>query len=471
MPHTPGTIVLINPKLEMSSMAVEFVAVDRDTPALFPPSVQEYVPEKHLARFVVEIVDQLDLSHLVAAYCGTGSKPYHPAMLVALLFYGYATGVFSSRKLAQASYDSIAFRFICANTHPDHRTIADFRKRFLGELEALFVEILLIAQAMGVLKLGTVSLDGTKIEANASKHKALSWEHANRIEAQLKEEVAELMRLAEQADSKALPEQMDIPLELERREQRLEVIAAAKEEIAARAQERFEREQAEYERKRAKREAYENETGKKPRGQEPKAPTPGARAKDQVNLTDEESRIMPTASGGFEQTYNAQAGVDIATHLIVEEHVTQHTNDKQEVAPAVERLGSLPEQLGEVAVLLADTGYHSEANIESCQAVGIEPLIPPNRDGHNLPLAERFADDPAPPKHPGPVQAMEHRLRTKAGRALYAKRKSTVETVFGIIKHVQGFRQFLLRGLHAVQGEWALVCIGWNLKRLFALNG
>jgi transposase/IS5 family transposase len=452
-------------------MPAEFILIDRDTPQLFPASVQDYLPEKHLARFVVEIVDQLDLKRLVGAYRGTGSAAYHPAMLVSLLFYGYATGVFSSRKLAQATYDSIAFRFICANSHPDHRTIADFRKRFLGELEALFVEILLIGQAMGLVKLGTVSLDGTKIKANASKHKALSWAHANRLEEQLKGEVAELMRLAEQADNHALPEQMDIPLELERREQRLEVIAAAKAEIAARAQERFEREQGEYEEKQAKREAHEKKTGKKPSGKGPKPPPPGPRAKDQVNLTDAESRIMPTSSGGFEQGYNAQAGVDIDTHLIVEEHVTQHTNDKQEVAPALENLAALPEELGEVEALLADTGYHSEANVERCDNAEIEPLIPAKREGHNPPLAERFADDPAPPSDPSPVQAMAHRLRTQAGKALYAKRKSTVETVFGIIKHVMGFRQFLLRGLRAVQGEWALVCIGWNLRRLFVLKG
>ena len=452
-------------------MPAEFILIDRDTPQLFPASVQDYLPEKHLARFVVEIVDQLDLKLLVGAYRGTGSAAYHPAMLVALLFYGYATGVFSSRKLAQATYDSIACRFICANSHPDHRTIADFRKRFLGELEALFVEILLIGQAMGLVKLGTVSLDGTKIKANASKHKALSWAHANRLEGQLKGEVAELMRLAEQADNQALPEQMDIPLELERREQRLEVIAAAKAEIAARAQERFEREQGEYEEKQAKREAHEKQTGKKPSGKGPKPPPPGPRAKDQVNLTDAESRIMPTSSGGFEQGYNAQAGVDIDTHLIVEEHVTQHTNDKQEVAPALENLAALPEELGEVEALLADTGYHSEANVQRCDNAEIEPLIPAKREGHNPPLAERFADDPAPPSDPSPVQAMAHRLRTQAGKALYAKRKSTVETVFGIIKHVMGFRQFLLRGLRAVQGEWALVCIGWNLRRLFVLKG
>jgi transposase/IS5 family transposase len=452
-------------------MPAEFILIDRDTPQLFPASVQDYLPEKHLARFVVEIVDQLDLKLLVGAYRGTGSAAYHPAMLVSLLFYGYATGVFSSRKLAQATYDSIAFRFICANSHPDHRTIADFRKRFLGELEALFVEILLIGQAMGLVKLGTVSLDGTKIKANASKHKALSWAHANRLEEQLKGEAAELMRLAEQADNHALPEQMDIPLELERREQRLEVIAAAKAEIAARAQERFEREQGEYEEKQAKREAHEKKTGKKPSGKGPKPPPPGPRAKDQVNLTDAESRIMPTSSGGFEQGYNAQAGVDIDTHLIVEEHVTQHTNDKQEVAPALENLAALPEELGEVEALLADTGYHSEANVQRCDNAEIEPLIPAKREGHNPPLAERFADDPAPPSDPSPVQAMAHRLRTQAGKALYAKRKSTVETVFGIIKHVMGFRQFLLRGLRAVQGEWALVCIGWNLRRLFVLKG
>jgi len=451
-------------------MAVDFILVDRDTPDWFPASVQEYLPEEHLARFVVEIVEQLDLSHLVSAYAGTGSKPYHPEMLVALIFYGYATGVFSSRKLALATHDSIAFRYICANTHPDHRTIADFRKRFLNELKALFTEILLIAQVMGLVKLGTVSLDGTKIKANASKHKALSWEHANRLEAQLKGEVDELMRLAEQADQQPLPEQLDIPLELERREQRLAVIAAAKEEISARAQARFEAEQAEYERKLADREARAQRSGRNPGGKPPQAPEPGPQAKDQVNLTDEQSRIMPAAGGGFEQAYNAQAGVDIDTHLIVEQHVTDHTNDKLEIAPALERLNALPEALGHVEVLLADTGYHSRANVEQCEAAGIEPLIPERRQRHNPPLTERFADDPAAPSDPSPTEAMAHRLQTRDGKARYAKRKSTVETVFGIIKHVQGFRQCLLRGLDAVQGEWALVCIGWNLKRLFALN-
>ncbi len=452
-------------------MAVEFIPIDRETPYLFPPCVQEYLPEGHLARFVVEIVEQLDLRALSAVYAGKGSKPYHPALLVALLFYGYATGVFSSRKLEKATYDSIAFRYICANTHPDHDTIAEFRKRFLKSLEGLFVEILLVAAEMGLVKLGTIALDGSKVKANASRHKALSWAYANKLEAQLQGEVQELLRLAEEADQGSLPEELDIPAELKRREQRLAAIARAKEEIQARAQACFEQEQAAFEEKQAKREADERRTGKKPPGKKPKPPTPGPQAKDQVNLTDEQSRIMPTSGDGFEQSYNVQAGVDVQTHLVVEQHVTQRPNDKQEIEPALEQLAQLPEALGQAEVILADTGYFSEANVERCEKAHIMPLIPEQRERHNRPLEQRYQEDPEAPQNPKPVQAMRHRLQTKEGKALYAKRKSSVETVFGIIKHVQGFRQFLLRGLDSVQSEWALVCIGWNLKRMHALSG
>ena len=450
-------------------MATEFIPIDRDTPYLFPPSVQDYLPEDHLARFVIDIVESLDLSHLSAAYSGRGSRPYHPAMLVALLFYGYATGIFSSRKLEKASYDSIAFRYICGNTHPDHDTIANFRRRFLKELEALFVEILLVAEAMGLVKLGTVSLDGTKIKANASRHKALSWSYANQLEAQLKSEVADLMRLAETADQSVIPKD-HIPEELARRESRLAVIEQAKQTIECRAQARFEREQAEYEATLAKRQAKAAKTGKKPGGRPPSPPVSGPRDKDQVNLTDAESRIMPT-SQGFEQAYNAQAGVDVDSYLIIEQHVTQHTNDKLEIEPALKHIMALPESLGQVDYLLADTGYNSEANVQRCQNANIIPLIPEKREKHNPPLAERLKADPESPHQPNAVQDMRHRLQTQAGKALYAKRKSTVETVFGIIKQVLGFRQFLLRGLDPVQGEWSLVCIGWNLKRLYALRG
>ena len=252
-------------------MSGKFQPINRDTAYLLPPSLQDWLPEKHLARFVIDIVDQLDLSELVKRYGGGGKQPYHPALLLALLFYGYATGIFSSRKLEQATHDSVAFRFITGDAHPDHDTIATFRKRFLPELEGLFVQILVVAKVMGVFKLGHISLDGTKIKANASKHKAMSWGYANKLEAQLRREVQELLRRAEQADAEEEPE-MDIPDELARREDRLAAIKRAKEEIARRAQERFETEQAEYEAKLKQRKEKEAKSGKSARGRKPKPP-------------------------------------------------------------------------------------------------------------------------------------------------------------------------------------------------------
>lgn len=451
-------------------MATNFILIDRNSPYIFPPCVQDYIPEDHLARFVVEIVEQLDLSPLTLNYRGAGKRPYHPAMLLALLFYGYATGIFSSRKLEKATYDSMAFKFIAANEHPDHDTINTFRKRFSQEIEGLFVEIRLLAEAMGLLKLGTVSLEGTKIKANASQHKALSWEYANKLEAQFKQEIETLMQLAKEADNSPIPEDMDVPEELQRRQNRLEVIARAKKEIKARAQARYEKEKAAYDEKMAKREQKYKETGKKSGGKAPQAPSEEPQAKDQVNLTDEESRIMPTKSG-FEQAYNAQASVDIHTHLIVGHDVTQHTNDKQEIVPALAKLKQLPDNLGVVDNLLADTGYFSAANVNACDEANITPYITQKRHSHNQPLKQRHECE-AEKDESGlsPVEAMTHRLKTKNGKALYAKRKSTVETVFGIIKQIQGFRQFSLRGLKSVQSEWNLVCIGWNLKRMHALR-
>lgn len=451
-------------------MATNFILIDRDTLYILPPCVQDYVPEDHLARFVVEIVEQLDLRHLTTSYQGKGKRPYHPAMLLSLLFYGYATGTFSSRKLEKATYDSMAYKFITANEHPDHDTINSFRQRFSQEIEDLFVNILLIAEAMGLLKLGTISLDGTKIKANASRHKALSWAYANQLEAQFKEEIKALMKLAEEADNSPLPEALNVPEELQRRQDRLAVIDRAKEAIKARAKARYANDKADYDNKMAKRQKKISETGKTPAGQEPRAPSEEPRAKDQVNLTDAESRIMPTKSG-FEQAYNAQASVDIHTHLIVAQDVTQHTNDKQEIIPAIKQLKQLPASLGTVENLLGDTGYFSEANVNACAAAAITPYIPQQRQSHNQPLIQRHAHEPEKEASElPPVDAMQHRLKTQKGKALYGKRKSTVETVFGIIKHVQGFRQFHLRGLESVQSEWNLVCIGWNLKRMHALS-
>jgi transposase len=435
-----------------------------------PPSVQDWLPENHLARFVVDIVSQLDLWPLVSAYAGRGSDAYPPGTLLALLFYGYATGVFSSRKLEAATYDSVAFRYITANTHPDHDTIATFRKRFLEELKPLFAQILMIARTMGVLKLGKISLDGTKVKANASKHKALSWEHACKLEKQIHAEVEYLLRQAEEADKEDLPDGMSIPDELARRQERLETIAKAKAEIQRRASERYTKEKEAYEKKMAERKVKEQESGKKSRGQKPKPPEPGPKKTDQVNLTDEDSRIMPTSGGGFEQTYNAQAGVDMDSMFIVENHVTQQPNDKQEIKPALQNLATLPDKLGKVDALAADTGYFSEDNVKNCEVEHIVPYIPAERDKHNKPLKERFSQPESLPENADPVTKMKHRLITLEGKKLYAKRKSTVETVFGIIKAVIGFRQFLLRGLESVNGEWDLLCIAYNLKRLHVLT-
>jgi len=451
-------------------MEPKFLEVDRETLYLLPPSVQDWLPEGHLARFVVEIVEQLDLRSLKASYAGRGSQPYNPAMLLALLFYGYSTGVFSSRKLERSTYDSVAFRFIAANRHPDHDTIATFRKRFLKELSGLFVQILMIARQMNMLKLGSVSLDGSKVKANASKHKALSYEHACKLEVQLESEVAKLLKAAESADNADIPDGMNVPEELQRREQRLSGIAAAKAEIERRAAERHTREQAAYEEKVTARAKKAEETGKKPKGKQPKPPTAGPMPKDQVNLTDEESRIMPVSGGGFEQTYNAQAAVDTESKLIVTAHITQQSNDKRELEPTLKNLVALPKQLGTVTELLADSGYFSETNVNACVGEEITPYIAVDRQSHNRSLWELFKEPPPLPDDADSVTTMKHRLKTKAGKAVYALRKVTSEPVFGIIKAVMGFRGFMLRGKESVSGEWNLACMAYNIKRMHSLK-
>jgi len=432
-------------------MSLKFIEVDRETLYLLPPSVQDWLPERHLARFVVEIVDQLDLRSLKNSYAGRGSQPYNPEMLLALLFYGYATGVFSSRKLERSTHDSVAFRFIAANTHPDHDTIATFRRRFSAEINELFAQILSIAAQMEILKVGSVSLDGSKVKANASKHKALSYEHASKLEAQIKAEVAELLKKAEAADNADLPDGMSIPEELKRREDRLSAIASAKAEIERRAAERHTRELTAYEKKVAERAEKAKKTGKKPRGKEPKEPKPGPSNKDQVNLTDEESRIMP------------------ATKLIVATHITQQPNDKLELEPTLENLATLPIEVGTVSELIADNGYFSEANVTACESREITPYIAAGRDPHNQSPWERFQEPPPLPDDADSVTTMKHRLKTVAGKAIYAKRKVTSEPVFGIIKAIMGFRSFLLRGYEAAEGEWNLVCMAYNIKKLHAL--
>ena len=444
-----------------------FIQYDRNQQYLLPPSVDEWLPEGHLARFVVEVIDQLDLSKLTRRYSGKGSAAYHPEMMLALLVYGYASGIFSSRKIERATYDSVAFRFIAANHHPDHDTLAHFRKTFLVELEDLFVQVLALAQAMKLVKLGQISLDGTKIKANASKHKALSYGHIEKLEAQLRDEVRALLKKAAEIDQQELADGIDLPAEITHREDRLKALAEAKIKIAERVKERDEQAQKDYQEKLARREAL-RVAGKKPRGKEPTAPETGPKAKDQINLTDEESRIMPSADG-FVQGYNVQAAVDVDSMLVVATTLTQHTNDKQQVEPMLNELVALQDNFGKPETLLADNGYFSNNNIQACVNQKITPLIALGREAHHLPLEQRLMPDAPEPETADPLIKMAWKLNTQSGRALYGKRKSTVEPVFGIIKQVLGFRQFSLRGLEAVTGEWKLVTMAFNLKRMHVL--
>lgn len=326
----------------------------------------------------------------------------------------------------------------------------------------------MLAREMGLLKLGTVALDGIKIHANASRHSALSYEHASKLEAQLKQEVAELLALAEAEDRAEIADGMLIPEELAIREARLARLQEAKNKIEARAAERYRREQAEYEAKLAARQARAK-AGNPPGGKPPAPPVADPGPTDQVNLTDEESRIMKVSGGGFEQCYNAQAVVAAESLLVVAQDVVQDTNDKRQVAPMLEHLAELPEALGRAETLLADNGYFSEANVTCCEEAGITPLISLGREKHHPGWKQRFEEAGPEPENATPLAAMAHRLATKDGKRLYALRKQIPEPVFGIIKSVMGFRQFSLRGLQKVKGEWNLVTLAWNVRRMFAL--
>ena len=446
-----------------------FRLVDRETSYLLPPSVDEWLPDDHLARFVVEITDQLDISAIERQYTGSGSDAYHPRMLLALLFYSYATGTFSSRKIETASFESVPTRYVAGNQHPDHDTICTFRRRFLEPIGALFTQILMIAAEMDMVALGDVSIDGTKVKANASKHKAMSWKRACQLEDQLSEEVAELLAAAEAADGQDEGGEK-LPEELARRKKRLGQIREAKAMIAQRAEARYEAEQVAHEQKMAARAEKEQRTGKKTPGRTPQPPEPGPRDKDQVNFTDPESRIMPT-SNGWQQAWNAQAAVDMDSHLIVGGRLSRAPNDKQQLQPVLDNLQKRPPEIGTPKRIVADNGYYSEDNVNETVDRDLTPYLATGRQKHNPRWDECRGDPGPPPDDPSPLEAMAWRLQTPEGKDFYGRRKATVETVFGIIKQVMGFRQFLLRGLEKAAGEWNLVQCGYNLKRMHALEG
>jgi len=425
------------------------------------------LPPEHLAHFVVDCVAQLDLSGLYARYGTRGGAPYAPEVLLGLLFYGYATGVFSSRKIERATYESVPFRFIAGNLHPDHDTLATFRRTFLLDLKDLFVQVLLLAQEAGVLKLGNISLDGSKVHADASKHKAVSYKRLLEVETQLRSEVEELFAIAEHPEE--IPDGLVVSDEIARREARLKGLAEAKVVLQARAAERTAAEQSEYDAKVAEREERERETGQRPRGRPPTPPVPGPRQGDQYNFTDPESRIMknPT-NAGFEQAYNVQIAVDQAKLLIVGYSLSNHPNDSHEAEPTLEAISPA---IGHTQAAALDTGYFGPATLDACTKRGIDPYIATGRDPHHPSWKQRFARlaDP-PPEDASPKVKMAYKLQTAMGKAIYRVRKCTVEPVIGMIKDVLGFRQFSLRGQEAAAGEWGLVCLAFNLKRFHTLS-
>lgn len=430
----------------------------------------EALPPNHLARFVVDVISQLDLSEIYGRYAPRGGEAFAPELLLGLLFYGYASGVFSSRKIEKATYESIPFRYVAGGMHPDHDTIAHFRKAFLVEIEGLFVKILLMAQAAGALKLGNLSLDGSKIHADASKSHAVSYGRLVELEMQLKQEVQELLSLGEQADQGEmdLPEGLIVEDEVMIRAERLAKLAQAKAVLEARAQERYAQEKAEYEAKMQERTKKTRKRHRKPKGRPPHPPEPGAREKDQYNFTDPDSHIMKNSTNaGFDQHYNVQVAADQESMLIVAHALSNHPNDKQEALPT---LKAMPTEIGKPKAVAMDNGYFSEANIQDCEQLGIDPYIATGREPHHLDWHTFFQQQPEPPAdEASPIIKMAYKLQTEIGKAIYRLRKCTIEPVIGIIKEILGFRQFSLRGLASAAGEWCLVCLAFNLKRMHIL--
>jgi transposase len=453
----------------MQSMTRQFKTVDYEESLQQTVTIAECLPPNHLARFIVSVIAMLDLSAIYAQYAPRGGEPYAPEILLGLLLYGYVSGVFSSRQIEQATYESIPFRYIAGGWHPDHDTIANFRKTFLPQIADLFVQVLLVAKEADVLQLGRISLDGSKVHADASKSKAVSYKRLLELEHLLQQEVTELLALSEQADAEALPVNMDVHEELVLRRTRLANLAQAKKVLELRAAERYQAEKAEYEATVQAREARAREENRKPRGRKPQPPQQqGPQDKEQYNFTDPDSRMMKNSTDkGFDQHYNVQVAVEQDSFLIVAQSLSNHPTDRNEALPT---LDAIAPALGTPEAAALDTGYFSATNIAGMEQRGIDPYIATGRDAHYKSWRMRFAELPdPPPEEATPVVQMAHKLRTEIGQAIYKLRKSTVEPVIGIIKEIMGFRQFSLRGLAAAAGEWCLVCLAFNLKRLHVL--
>ena len=458
-------------------MGPRFVNIDHDTPLLLPPNLRDWVPADHLVHFILDAVEALDLRQVKVNHRGTGSPQFPPSMMMALLLYSYATGTFSSRRIEQSTYDHVPVRLLAADTHPDHDTICAFRRENKALITETFVRVLQMAQELKLLQVGqiTVAVDGTKIMANASKHSAVSYERAGEMIQQLELEVTQLLTKAEQADATPLQEGLTIPEEITRRQERKALLAQARAEIEARARARASAEMSDYEEKLARR-AAKKERGQKVTGPAPQPPSDQPEPKDQYNFTDPESRIMKSGTGGhFEQTYNAQAAVEVESRLIVAAPVTTAPNDKEQMVPTVAAIAPV---VGGLAAVLVDSGFYSAAAVKQLeqnpqgQPTGTIVYAATEKTSHHRTVAdlEKREDPPAPGPEASAGDVMKHRLKTAAGRARYKLRQQTVEPVFGIIKSVLGFRQFLLRGLEKVRLEWELVSVAYNLKRLHRLG-
>ena len=454
-----------------------FKPYDPDQMFLLPPALRDWLPEGHLALFVSDIVDELDLSAIFSAYQegdGRGQPPFHPTMMVKLLVYAYCTGRVSSRKIEKATYEEIPYRVLAANQHPDHDSLAEFRKRHLKALGGLFKQVLELCRAAGLVKLGHVALDGSKIKANASKHKAMSYERMQEAEQKLEQEVAQLLAKAQEVDAAEDAQYGpgrrgdELPEELARRESRLTKIREAKRALDQEAKARAEQ-QAEAARARlAERQRQEEETGRKAKGPGPQVPDPEQaqpEPKAQRNFTDPDSRIMKDgATKGFEQAYNAQVVVDSQAQIIVAAAVTQEANDKQQLVPM---LGQVEQNLGQKPEKgSADAGYFSEPQVNDEKLEGIDLYVAPDRQKHGEAPAE-----PSPsacsPSEVSVIEQMRQKLKTASGRTIYKMRKAIVEPVFGQIKQVRGFRRFSFRGREKVSDEWLLMCLTHNLLKLF----
>ena len=456
-------------------MSARFVNLDRQTPMLLPCDLREWLPADHLVHFILDAVEQIPTGHFRINHRGTGSEQYPPTMMLALLIYCYATGRFGSRTIEAATHSDVAVRYLCANQHPDHDSICVFRTGNRAAFEAAFVTVLQLAQQLRLTRVGTVSVDGTKLQANASKHAAVSYQRAGELIAQLQLEVQELVTRAEQADIREAKETLDIPAELTRRETRMDALKQARQVIEARAKQLAAAHQVEHQAKVTARQAQRT-AGKKPRGPEPKPPSEVPDPKAQYNFTDPESRIMKAGNGQhFAQAYNAQAAVDEAM-LIVGQRVSDAPNDKQELVPTVQAIS--PVVAGDVHAVLADNGFYSSTAVQAVEQTpdgtpsGLTVYAAVGKQTHHQTVADLLPpSEPAPlPADANPKEKMAHRLQTSVGKTRYKLRKQTVEPVFGIIKSVLGFRQFLLRGREKVSLEWLLVCVSYNFKRLCTLK-